>query len=150
MRGADFVQVARSLAETRQEAPARLRTAVSRAYYGAYLEVREAMRPFRGKVTIDEYSSHANVRLLLRNCGVDGCVSIAKHLGELHARRQEADYELTPWITPENVCLCIKQAEIVIAFVGPLSTGAGRRSLCEGLRGYLQRTNQLGANFPAA
>lgn len=149
MRGREFLPVARALSENSGD-PASMRTAVSRVYYAAYLEIREAIRPFHGSVIIDGYSSHANVARLLGNCGVRDAKGFHDLLVDLHRQRQSADYDLTWAVAAAKLRLNIDASQMIIAFAEGLMAGSGRRALRDGLYRHLEATNQLGKNYPAA
>lgn len=108
MNPVDFVGLAVELSNSRQEA--RLRTAVSRAYYGAFHAARELLEDcgigfppkelFGGDV-------HRKVRFCLANSGDEDAALIANKLSDLRSQRNYADYDLKTLrfsaSVPENV-----------------------------------------------
>ena len=150
MRGQDFLQVAEDIYAAADVTQGPMRTAVSRAYYGAFLEVREVLRPFRGKVRLDGYGSHKCVRDLLNNCGVERSKEIHDQLADLYKQREDADYELKATINARTVHFCIRAATEIIAYVGTLTSPELRGRLRDGLYRYLEGRNELGNQFPRA
>jgi uncharacterized protein (UPF0332 family) len=65
------------------------RSAISRAYYGAFWCVRDWVER-RFKVHLDGLNVHGEVRRYLRDAGLSDA---AEHLERLHTRRKEADYD---------------------------------------------------------
>jgi uncharacterized protein (UPF0332 family) len=150
MRGQDFLKVATDLAMASDTTQGALRTAVSRAYYAAFLEAREVIRPFQGKVGLDGYGSHRRVRELINNCGVERCNEVFRQLADLYKRREDADYDLKVTINALTVRLCLRTANEIIDYVNSLTAPEPRRRLREGLYRYLEQRNELGNRFPRA
>jgi hypothetical protein len=91
----EFISLAIRLSSSRRESD--LRTAVSRAYYGAYHVACEMLEGcgivFSGK---DLYGSevHRKVRFCLRESGSHDAAKAGEKLGSLRDERNQADYEL--------------------------------------------------------
>ena len=91
----DFISVAIRLANSEKEADRR--TAVSRAYYGAFHVARRFLINcglcFSQKET---YAAeiHRKVQYCLSECGNSDTVKASGHLRSLRDRRNEADYDL--------------------------------------------------------
>lgn len=89
----DFLTFAQGLAD-REKSPAGFRSAISRAYYAAYLTAV----PFLTKkllIPLSGPGQHAQVRALLAGFTCDPQVAaLAPQLGDLHNHRVSADYDL--------------------------------------------------------
>src|SRR4051794_2044477 len=90
IRPSDFLDLADALARGVLEAE--WRTAVSRAYYGAFHEARELLLALRFRVP-RAAQAHAYLWLRLSNTG-DAQVNLAgSELSALHGERNRADYD---------------------------------------------------------
>src|SRR3954453_10141417 len=89
MNPRDFLLVAEDLLESVREAD--WRTAVSRAYYAAFLVAVELFR-VAGFVVPADRRAHQFVYLRLNNCGRAEVVEAAEWLSALRDRRNRADY----------------------------------------------------------
>ena len=89
MDGRDFLKVAKSLIAGSSEAE--YRSAVSRAYYGAYNFARQLLDDWSFEVSVGS-SGHGEVRNMFSNCGVQDIEVAANKLNDLHGRRIDADY----------------------------------------------------------
>ena len=91
MNSKDFLDLADELVRRKDEAA--LRTAVSRAYYGAFNHMAEF---YRSKGII--FGKQDNVHVKLRDCmkysGCDDVAAVAALLGSVHAERKRADYDM--------------------------------------------------------
>ena len=95
MNPTDFISLALKLANSRQEAE--LRTAVSRAYYGAFHAARELLEQcgvgFPPKELLGA-DVHTKVRFCLANADDTETALIANKLSDLRSQRNGADYDL--------------------------------------------------------
>jgi uncharacterized protein (UPF0332 family) len=95
MNGNEFVSLAIKLSNSQHEAE--LRTAVSRAYYGAFHSARELIVDcgiaFPRKDLLGS-DIHRKVRFCLANAGHPDAISIANNLDSLRRQRNLADYDL--------------------------------------------------------
>lgn len=91
MDARDFLGYARELAGA--YGPARRRTAISRAYYGAYHVAVELLLAV-GVVIERGHGGHEAVRLRLRQSGLDPVIQAGAALQRLHDLRVKADYWL--------------------------------------------------------
>jgi uncharacterized protein (UPF0332 family) len=91
----DFIPFAEKLLASATEAdPAAMRTIVSRAYYGAYLQARIVLTETWGQPPFRGGNEHLFVQQLFLNCQVLEGKEIGKLLQSLHERRKDADYEM--------------------------------------------------------
>jgi uncharacterized protein (UPF0332 family) len=99
MDARQFFEVAEELVATAEADPAarlsagRCRSASSRAYYAAYLAVRDLLDSF-GIDVARIPNPHANLQQALQNCGVFTLQRVGVQLRELCADRTTADYNL--------------------------------------------------------
>ena len=119
-----FAQVGRSI--TRQgslDKEARTRTAIGRAYYALFLEIRTAIRTREGRATHgrDGRIDHGALKNSLASASNPELKKLAKHLGELYEARRQADYVLEPskhWAkyceSPKNAERLLKRVEATI------------------------------------
>ena len=102
LRGSEFVDLAKKLCV--KERPACLRSAVSRAYYGLFGEMIQFYRKNRVGFAPNP-DNHLKLRASLRQCKGEEFVDLAQQLGDLHAYRKEADYDLEK-LGMENPLAC--------------------------------------------
>ena len=112
MKGADYLALARLLMANgdlaRGEREAKARTAISRAYYAVYLEVRNRLFP----AEINVKHGHI-IQQVMREVGLEQ----AAHLRNLYRMRERADYRLAEAISDEDAKECIRIGEELIAAI---------------------------------
>ena len=91
MNPRDFLSVAEDLLEATRECD--WRTAVSRAYYAAFLVAVELLRNVGFEVPPDG-GGHAHVYRRLNNCGREEVIDAAQALWDLREARNWADYRM--------------------------------------------------------
>ena len=91
MTGRDFVVCAERFAQSSVEAE--LRSAVSRAYYGAFHEARTLLRD-SGVMLPRTEQVHTKVVYCLQDCGEANAAEAGQQLEVLKTQRKIADYEL--------------------------------------------------------
>ena len=91
MTGHDFIACAERLAQSSAEAE--LRSAVSRAYYGAFHEALSLLRDSGVRLPKTE-QVHVKVGFCLRDCGDVMAAKAGRQLELLRNERRAADYEL--------------------------------------------------------
>ena len=91
MNGDDFIQFAGKLATSAD--PASLRSAVSRAYYGAFHLAGEFLVDI-GRPVPRNANAHVLVARMLQSSGQPDAVRAGSLLGDLHSDRIKADYRL--------------------------------------------------------
>lgn len=92
MTGDDFIAVAAKIAATYSD-PASCRTAVSRAYYGAFHLAKSFLADIGIKPPRNA-NTHVFIQHHLAGSGHTTAGSIASLLGDLHEGRLHADYDL--------------------------------------------------------
>jgi len=118
----DFLDIARSIyargAPSGDEA--HIRTAISRAYYAAYLLIRTAIREKRSDPHLQVI--HKELCLDLKSCARDTDVQeLGQRLDGLRSRRLDADYDLDKRLTVLDAGLMISEAENIIGKVAALA-----------------------------
>lgn len=91
MDGRDFLSLAENWARGSREAE--WRSAVSRAYYGAFHVARDLLRRCRFKVPRAD-QAHAYLSMRLSNSGHPPVVAAGRSLGTLRQSRNQADYDI--------------------------------------------------------
>jgi uncharacterized protein (UPF0332 family) len=91
MRSDDFIALAIELAAGGTEA--RFRTAVGRAYYGAFHFAKDVLA-HAGISMPDTAEAHRKIQLCLKESGVDVARRAGEKLEFLRGRRNRADYDL--------------------------------------------------------
>jgi uncharacterized protein (UPF0332 family) len=86
----DFAQFASQLAQDTSLGPVEYRSAVSRAYYGAFHSAQAFLR----NVKIAMPSSHGAVWQTLISCQDQALMIAGSDLQDLHSNRRRADYDL--------------------------------------------------------
>jgi uncharacterized protein (UPF0332 family) len=95
MNGEDLLQLASHLIVNTAfgNAEARYRTAVSRAYYGAYHIAVDFLSQLGQRVP-GNHTGHEQVYRLLFKSNVEEAMDVARGLSELRSARNRADYDL--------------------------------------------------------
>ena len=134
MNPREFHKLAQRLA-TASDA-AELRSATSRAYYAVYNVGAEFLNQIvplsRGA------ASHGQVQKLLANCGNAAVVEVGRKLRGMHARRIDADYEMSD-TTCENqssVQATVVEARDMIDKIDAAFTGSTSRVLKKAIQEY--------------
>ncbi len=91
MKGDDFISLAIKLANSDNEA--RLRTSVSRAYFGAFHVARQLIEEMGVRLPRD-HQAHISVQRCLQQSGDDAVEKAGAKLGSLRSERKDADYAL--------------------------------------------------------
>jgi uncharacterized protein (UPF0332 family) len=139
MTGADFIQLAGRLAARPNEHAAAYRTAVSRAYYGAFhlaqsLLVRWGFTPSR----LD--NAHVFVQHLLIGSGHVDAASAGRLLENLHGNRLKADYDLDfpPADQQRFAQMAVERTHRLMRLLESCQNEATSTQIAAGIRAYLQ------------
>ncbi|HEX7449182.1 MAG TPA: hypothetical protein VF306_16630 [Pirellulales bacterium] len=112
----DFIVLAIKLSKGRHEAD--LRSAVSRAYYGAFHSARQLVEECGVKISrrhLYAADIHRKVRFCLDHSGNSLAIKAAEKLDSLRGRRNEADYDLSSAdFTPPRVALQLRASQEII------------------------------------
>ena len=90
----EFIEFAQTLAVSRHPSAANCRSSVSRAYYGAFLSVRDWIESDLGIRCRAGGSEHFYVQRLLIHSGAVEAAQLGRLLQNLQESRTEADYEM--------------------------------------------------------
>jgi uncharacterized protein (UPF0332 family) len=140
MEGKEFFALAQKLAQMRTE-PA-LRSAVSRAYYGAYHCCLQLLREFGLQFSKDA-SAHEKVAAYLNNAAINEIQATADTLTHLRRRRNSADYDIASKEFQNHVdCqLELARAQSIILEIEKYHQEPFRTQLRNGLRNYHAKIN---------
>jgi hypothetical protein len=116
MNSNDFVVFAKSLADESPGSSARFRSAVSRAYYGAFNYAAEIVNSLKCSCPHGR-NEHEWVRQCLDSCSIAEAKEASQLLRNLHESRKDADYHLglVPPETQLNAQFCVARAEKIAA-----------------------------------
>ena len=92
MQGQEFISVARALLN-RLDDPAFVRSAISRAYYGAFHYAKHALRRFDCPHTAANHK-HPDKWQALSNAPVHKVKEAGQKLSDLYEQRRKADYDM--------------------------------------------------------
>jgi len=140
MDGREFLAVAGKLAASPHADEATYRTAVSRAYYGAFHVAREFLVEL-GFAPIGNANVHAFVRHYLHGSGhPEGCLA-ATQLSRLQTARNSADYDLTDTAIGARAfaMVCVEQSHRIVAALENCRTAEARETIREGIIAYEQK-----------
>ena len=141
MKASAFYDLAMRLASESQ--PAELRSAISRAYYGAFHTAVELLQDF-GIQLPDGPECHTKVRFILDNAGSPELLTASARLSALRLKRNLADYDLSSR-DPERkgtVVLNLRQAQEAIDSLNRCATAGTRDAHRDTARQYAK--NVLG------
>jgi uncharacterized protein (UPF0332 family) len=140
MEGKEFFALAQKLAQMRTE-PA-LRSAVSRAYYGAYHCCIQLLREFGFQFSKDA-SAHEKVAAYFNNAAINEIQATADTLTHLRRRRNSADYDIASKEFQNHVdCqLELARAQSIILEIEKYHQEPFRTQLRNGLRNYHAKIN---------
>jgi uncharacterized protein (UPF0332 family) len=140
MTGEGFLTLAMQLSQSADEA--RLRTAVSRAYYAAFHVARSYLADAGIAIPSSEHV-HKKLAMALANAGHPALTEASRHVSNLRADRNEADYDLdsTMWSARSAALLRIDSAKRVVELIHDYRTGPERETILAALR---QAASSLG------
>lgn len=138
MTGADFYQLAVALGSG--SSPAELRSATSRAYYGAF-HMACAMLRDAGIVLPKDAACHEKDPQILGNSGDPEVIAAASKLGSLRTNRNDADYRLDKR-SPERsqtVQLHLRVAGDIIECLRQCSSDGAKAGIRDAVRAYASK-----------
>lgn len=134
MNGRDFLATARRLAASPHEADKR--SAVSRAYYGAFHAARDLVAALRFQVPRAD-RAHNYLYVRLNNCGDAGVQHAASALSDLRRKRNHADYDVQLSLPKGDETNAIAAAEFILQTLDAL-TPAERTQITDTMKLYEQ------------
>lgn len=140
MRGDEFLSLANRLANDPMSGPAAIRTAISRAYYGAFLSVLSFVKDELGiscRVP-SKATEHQSLPQLLANCKVALAVDLGQRLTNLHQSRKEADYEMDNLAQEKRSAAVdsIRRATLIFGLLNQCKAEPTRSQIAAGLMQY--------------
>lgn len=140
MDGKDFIALAGKLAAVPSADEATYRTAVSRAYYGAFHVARTFLVEL-GFEPVRNANVHAYVRRHLSGSGDADAVLASELLDDLQSARNRADYRLDdPEVgTRAHAMLIVERAQLVISAVDSCRADEARETIRQAIAEYEQR-----------
>lgn len=140
----NFVQFAGELAARNPGSPAAFRSAVSRAYYGVFHEIKSLLENELRQRIRTGGNEHIFVQVLLRNSGVQEADDIAAMLKNLHDSRKQADYELNNIATESraHAQLCVERAVELQQRIQEIKSPELLGAIGQGIAEYRQKTRQ--------
>jgi hypothetical protein len=135
--GEDFIHLAGKLVASQQPGEAACRTAISRAYYGAFHLVKQYLGSLDLKVT----RNHGELQRWLLESGHERARAVGGLLVDLHHSRIRADYDLTKTDVNESGFAreCVEVASDLRAILHELDNSAVRAQVKAGIEAYWQR-----------
>jgi uncharacterized protein (UPF0332 family) len=135
MEGKEFIVVAQKLVQMRSEAA--IRSAISRAYYAAFITGRELLLELGFSLSIDA-SAHEQLYFRLHNAGIPAIKDIADWLKDLRKRRLQADYEMKirDFHSHTECELHVARAKLIIAQLESCYQQPLRNQLKDGIQEY--------------
>ncbi len=137
MNGSDFLPVAHVLLTGATEAF--WRSAVSRAYYGAFHVARQLLEDLGFTVPQGD-RAHAYLWLRLSNCGHVLVVEAGRSLNELRRRRNRADYDLKRPFSQPTAVSQVQAAERIILLLGAAPIEPTRTQITDVMKIYEKDT----------
>lgn len=141
----EFIILATKLADDPASGPPAHRSAVSRAYYCAFLSVLDLMqRGLHVSVKWDNRSEHKVVQMFLTGSQVPEAVELGYWLGNLHDKRKSADYDMDD-LDPEDQAesqLCVARANEIMRRLRECSTTEMKQRIFAGISQF-RRINRI-------
>jgi uncharacterized protein (UPF0332 family) len=124
MTGRDFMACAEKFSQGSTEAE--LRSAVSRAYYGAFHDVL-ALLHVCGVWLPKTEQVHVKMGFCLRDCGDPDAANTGRQLDILRSRRKVADYDLNDnrFAARSAVAVEIERARRILATIDQIDSSSG-------------------------
>ena len=140
MDGRDFLTLTEQLVVTQHADEKHFRSAVSRAYYGAFHFARELLDQL-GFPAPRSASGHGVILRRLMNCGNGDVAEAGGMLDTMRSDRNAADYDLHDgkFGKRANAQTRIEQAHEILRILGSCSTEPIRSQVVDGIRDYESR-----------
>ncbi|HVC98612.1 MAG TPA: HEPN domain-containing protein [Pirellulales bacterium] len=144
MNGDEFIRVASKWAANSAAGEASFRSAVSRAYYGAF-HIGQKLLADLGFDIPAGANSHGLVRILLLESGHAEAVEAGRLLKDLHSDRIKADYRIDKGdaATQRAAQLAVETASDASRLLNSCAVEPARAQLKNGIKSY---KTKLGAN----
>lgn len=116
--GSEFFTLAQDLAKNATGTPteeARLRSAISRAYYASFLKSRDFWRHKKHEYVSSGGTAHGEVQDLFINSTDTTYQDVGSKLQQLYKCRRSADYDLRFNSLPSVTIACLRWAKEILA-----------------------------------
>ncbi len=133
MSGRDFLPLAARLATGGTEAE--WRTAISRAYYAAFLVARGLLRDVGFSPPPDE-SAHKYAVYRLSNCGAPAIQQAGRDLDSLKRLRNRSDYDEAIAITQTQATAAVRLAELILQTLDAARQEPARTQITNAMKAY--------------
>jgi len=133
IEGKDFLALAESWVQGVTEAE--WRSAVSRAYYGAFHQARDIFRGL-GFVVPRADQAHAYLWLRLSNCGHAQIRVAGSDLNTLRRERNRADYDVDRTLGHNDAILQVRAARQIAQLLDLVTAEPIRTQVLDGIRAY--------------
>lgn len=144
MTPSEFIALATKLADSPDSGASGFRSAVSRAYYGAFLTARVLIEAdLRVKCKIGTVSAHEVVQRYFMGCKVPEAIQLGQLLSNLHGYRKNADYDMDDPTheDQDEAQLCIRRANEIMTRLQAISTTVMKQKLKAGILQYRRDLN---------
>ena len=140
MDGNDFIALAGKLVAAQTADDASCRTAISRAYFGAF-HVACSFLADLGFHVLANANVHAQVRRYLSVSGNADAIDASDILSDLQSARNRADYRLDdPRVgSRDKAMLIVKQAHLVVSALNNCRAGEARETIRQAIAEYEHR-----------
>lgn len=137
----EFYIVAEKLIEN--PTPANTRTAINRAYYAAYNLGVNTLNDLGFSIPTGP-AGHGAVQKQLNNSGNSKITRIGNQITSIYSERIQADYRLknNKIENPKNAQAIVAQVKRIIEIIDTECYGPNREEIQEGIKAYLEKTNQ--------
>jgi len=141
MDGSDFIALAGKLAAAPSADEATCRTAVSRAYYGAFHVARSYLVEL-GFAPVGNANVHGFVQHYLNGSNNPDACRAASLLSHLQAARNRADYRLEDEQigSRRHAMLVVERAHLVVSSLDDCRRDDTRQSIQQAIAEYVQKT----------
>jgi uncharacterized protein (UPF0332 family) len=141
MDGNDFIALAGKLAASPAAAEATYRTAISRAYYGAFHIARSLLVEL-GFAPVGNANVHGFVQQYLQGSKNPHALRAASLLSHLQAERNRADYRLEDnrFSSQRDAMLLVERAHLAVAALERCRAPDARESILQAISEYQKKT----------
>ncbi len=143
MNGRQFLELADALCAcpiASCSGESQLRSSVSRAYYGAFLAMRDALADSHSSISYpSDAAAHKKLYYDLKNADVPEAAVKARQLDNLRKWRNNSDYETNQEINCANAKTALKIAHECLDWFFSSNNG---QDVAAGVMAYRRKTNQ--------
>jgi len=124
--------------------PAKIRTAINRAYYAAHHVGAELLKGMGFKIEKGS-QCHAGVYHRLNNCGDKEIIKAGSQLGDLQSERNKADYRLDNKDIEDQKTAqgLVKQASRIIQILDTCRNGSNKTQVIEAIKDWERKVGKI-------